>query len=471
MLTAEGVFFGHDVMVATDQDPAELWVDFEHALDEVESAETEAGEVVLPGVQVMRVPEPPATGTAGTVEIEPDEPAVELEDSDVKFEWVVEHNVGESERQQVIERQLQRIGPDGKVETMVRRLAVKVEPGERRRDRVLVVTEDDRPLHKIPIPTSPTVERVQSTMREGAAVGGVLLAVGLFASAVLSRRLARPLRDLADGVETVGRGELGVQIPESATGEIGDLQRSFNRMSGRLEELEAERELWRKREHLAQLGDLSRGLAHTLRNPLHTLGLAVEELADGGGDREQLVETSRGQIRRIDRWLRSFLALGAGDSVRAEVADLCEIAEDVALESVQQGSTVRVECGPDGLPVRVVPGAIRAALANLVENAVHVSPDGEEVEVQVARDGDQAVIRIVDRGPGLPDEVRERLYAPHVTTKVGGSGMGLFLSRQLIVGMHGGDLEIGDGAGGGTVATIRLGLADPEDRPRGASSE
>jgi signal transduction histidine kinase len=132
---------------------------------------------------------------------------------------------------------------------------------------------------------------------------------------------------------------------------------------------------------------------------------------------------------------------------------------------------VRVECGPDELPARVVPGAIRAALANLVENAVHVSPDGEEVEVQVARDGDQAVIRIVDRGPGLPDEVRERLYAPHVTTKVGGSGMGLFLSRQLIVGMHGGDLEIGDGAGGGTVATIRLGLADPEDRPRGASSE
>ena len=342
----------------------------------------------------------------------------------------------------------------------IKQLTVVVEGAEGGGEKFLVVREHDRHLRKFPIPVSPTVNRVQAAMKRSAAVGGMLLVVGLVGSAVLSRRLTRPLRELVDGAEALGHGDLGVQVPVSAVGEVGDLQRSFNRMSGRLAELEAERDQWQRREHLAQLGDLSRGLAHTLRNPLHTLGLAVEELAEGEGDRKDLVATSRSQIRRIDRWLRSFLALGVGESAAAEVVDLDELVRGVALESVQQGAIVEVESDGEGLRVQVVPGAVRAALANLVENATEVSPTGEAVIVGVARDGDEAVIRVVDRGPGLPEEVRQRLFTPHVTTKVDGSGMGLFLAQQLIEGMHGGRLEIVDGNDGGTVAAIRLPLAD-----------
>ena len=296
-------------------------------------------------------------------------------------------------------------------------------------------------------------------MHEGAAVGGLLLIAGLFASGVLSRRLTQPLRTLAQGAEAVGRGELGVQVPVSAAGEVGDLQRSFNRMSARLAELEGERERWQEREHLAQLGDLSRGLAHTVRNPLHTLGLAVDELADGDAEREGLARTARVQIQRIDRWLRSFLALGAEDAAEPVASDLHGLVQTVVLESVQQGADVSVESSDEVVRIRVVPGAMRAALANLVENAREASPEGEQVVVRIERSGDEALVRVIDRGPGLPDEVRQRLFSPHVTTKVGGSGMGLFLARQLVVGMHGGRLEVDDGEAGGTVATVRLPLA------------
>ena len=342
----------------------------------------------------------------------------------------------------------------------IKQLTIAVEGTEDDGEKFLVVREHDRHLRKIPIPVSPTVERVRATMQRSAAVGGMLLVFGLVGSAVLSRRLTRPLRELAEGAEMLGHGDLGVQVPVSAVGEVGDLQRSFNRMSERLAELEAERDQWQRREHLAQLGDLSRGLAHTLRNPLHTLGLAVEELAEGVGNRTDLVATSRTQIRRIDRWLKSFLALGAGESAAPEVVDLDELVRGVALESAQQGSAVRVENEGGDVRALVVPGAVRAALANLVENATEVSPADEVVVVDLKRDGDEAVIRVVDRGPGLPEEVRRRLFAPHVTTKVGGSGMGLFLARQLIEGMNGGRLEIEDGDGGGTVAAVRLPLAD-----------
>lgn len=339
------------------------------------------------------------------------------------------------------------------------KVVITVEEGATVSERFLVLAHEDRRLKRIPIPVSPTVTRVQATMRKGAAVGGALLAIGLVASAVLARRLSSPLRDLVAGAEAVGRGDLGVQVAASATGEIGELQRSFNGMSLRLAELEAEKEQWRQREHLAQLGDLSRGLAHTLRNPLHTLGLAVEELAGGEAQRLHLVATARAQIRRIDRWLRSFLALGAGDSARPEAVDLGEVARAVALESVQEGAVVVVQGVESPLPLRVVPGAVRAALANLVENATDVTPPGAAVALDLREEEGWAVVRIADRGPGLPPEVKERLFHPHVTTKVGGSGMGLFLARQLLVGMHGGGLEVADREGGGTVVTVRLPIA------------
>jgi signal transduction histidine kinase len=376
------------------------------------------------------------------------------------IEWVIEtQEIGHPDAVVIDEHSAGVMTPESLPEN-VRKLVVAVEAEEDHLDRYLVVREDDEAVHRIPIPVSPALDQVQETMREGAAMGGGLLLVGLFASAVLSRRLARPLKSLAEGTEALGRGDLGYQVPVSASGEVGDLQRAFNQMSARLAELEAERDLWQRREHLAQLGDLSRGLAHTLRNPLHTLGLAVEELASDRGERQDLVATSRAQIRRIDRWLRSFLALGAEEVAEPEPTDLGQLVRAVALESVQQGADVRVVEAREELLVNVVPGAVQAALSNLIENATEVSPDDEPVEVAISVEGEEAVVSIIDGGPGLPDAVRERLFSPHVTTKVGGSGMGLFLARQLVVGMHGGTLEMVDGADGGTVATIRLPLSN-----------
>jgi signal transduction histidine kinase len=106
---------------------------------------------------------------------------------------------------------------------------------------------------------------------------------------------------------------------------------------------------------------------------------------------------------------------------------------------------------------------VRAAIGNLVENAAQASPAGKWIDVTMQRDGETAVVTIVDRGGGLPDEVKERLFSPHVTTKVGGAGMGLFLARQLIVGMHGGELVLEDADGGGTAATVRLPLVAAAD--------
>ncbi len=128
----------------------------------------------------------------------------------------------------------------------------------------------------------------------------------------------------------------------------------------------------------------------------------------------------------------------------------------MALEAIQSGAPVELVEAEGEPQAVVVRQALVAAVANLVENAVQASPERAPVEIAVAREDNQVTITVADRGPGLPEEVRQRLFSPHVTTKVNGSGMGLFLARQLVVGLHGGRLDILDRPGGGTVATIRL---------------
>ena len=110
------------------------------------------------------------------------------------------------------------------------------------------------------------------------------------------------------------------------------------------------------------------------------------------------------------------LYAAAINAAKTVSADLQTLARDVALEAIQQGARIELEVEHGELPVRVVPTAVRAAVANLVENAADASPAGSPIEMTIRRDGEEALVIVADRGPGLPEEVRNRLYAPHVTT-------------------------------------------------------
>ncbi len=340
----------------------------------------------------------------------------------------------------------------GDLPTKTHVIYLKVNDDQGAGERVLVVTDEGGKEAHIPIPTKPTMRIFHDTLSQSLAASAALLLVGLGASAVVSRRLARPLQGLAARAEELGRGGAGVRVPVTSSGEIGELEGAFDRMSVEMAELERQREAWRRREHLAQLGDLSRGLAHTIRNPLHTLGLAVEELA-GDGDDPRVV-TARKQIRRIDRWIRSFLALGAGDAAAAEPCDLVELVQECLLEVGQEG--VRLELRQPEVRIDAVATGLRAALGNLLENAMQASPSGSPPLVVVSSTDGFASVTIRDRGPGVPEGLKERLFEPHLTTRPGGAGMGLFLARQLIVEMHGGKLTLEDAEGGGTLVTVEL---------------
>ncbi|MBP9826659.1 MAG: hypothetical protein KBF21_20695, partial [Thermoanaerobaculia bacterium] len=227
-------------------------------------------------------------------------------------------------------------------------------------------------------------------------------------------------------------------------------------------------------EQLSELGEVARGLAHSLRNPLKALGLAIEQV----GAPTEVVEGSRRQIRRMDGALRSFLALASAGSAQAEPVDVAQLAREVALEALQDGGgRVRIDvqasaqAAPGAAPgasrravpavVAGVPAELKAVLQALVVNAVEASPPGGQVTIQVAPGESGGVcITVDDEGGGLPDEVRARLFEPHVTTKPHGSGMGLFLAHRLVSGRYAGELRLESRAAGtarGTRAALELG--------------
>lgn len=360
-------------------------------------------------------------------------------------------------------------------------------------EEAALVLESPRLRSEIPIPLESFDDRLQAFSNRLLWGTLALLALGLALAAAVAHRVSRPLRSLAEAARRVGEGELGQQVPEQAGGEVGETLRAFNHMSSRLAQLEQDAERLRSSRHLSELGEVSRGFAHSLRNPLNALGLSIDTLAEGElpeEERRSLAATARQQIRRVDGALRSFLALagagsgspeGPGDTggpaLEAEPVAVSELLQDVALEALQDcrgrqpgggdAPRVAVEPAPDLPPLMAVAPELRAVLQALVVNAVEASPPGGRVKLGAEALGDHRIrITVEDEGPGLSPQVRRRLFTPHVTTKAHGSGMGLFLAQRIARSRYGGELRLEDagparpgkpGKPGGTRAVLDLG--------------
>jgi two-component system C4-dicarboxylate transport sensor histidine kinase DctB len=205
---------------------------------------------------------------------------------------------------------------------------------------------------------------------------------------------------------------------------------------------------------LAELGLMSASLLHELRQPLFALK-ALAQLASERPDRAaQQLERMREQIETLE-----LLVEGYGDfsrrptssdemfDLRAPVRSALAIAEHGAARC---GVTLSAVLG-EGSLVRGSPLAVQQAIVNLAKNAIDAvrGQDGGRVDIRV----DRSDIRVADNGPGLPDEIRAHLFEPFWTTKPGGTGLGLMLTRGLVE-QCGGVLELEPSPG--TAWRIRL---------------
>lgn len=320
---------------------------------------------------------------------------------------------------------------------------------------------------EVPIPRFGLQEKL-ATFERRILLGSLLLfLVGLLAAAYVAHRVSVPLLRLTRAAVLVGDGALGLKVDEGAgAAELRQALVAFNRMSVRLAELSAQNQRLAQDRHLGEIGEVARGLAHSLRNPLHALGLSVDEIAARGQagapdeEADSLAAAARRQIRRLDRSIRSFLVFASQADIERKKVEVASLAEDVALEALQdqqKGIQIEVLAAPGPpLELEAVEPELRAMLQALVVNAVEASPPTGRVRIKVGREGAKIRIEVEDEGAGVEPEIRRRLFTPHVTTKASGSGMGLFLAQKLAASRYAGCIELDPRQGGGTCARLEL---------------
>lgn len=234
----------------------------------------------------------------------------------------------------------------------------------------------------------------------------------------------------------------------------------------------------RTAERLAELGGMTGGLAHEIKNPLSSIGLNAQLLAEGldelpvDPDAKAKLHRRVGSLKReVDRLkgiLTDFLEYAGELKLARADTDVNTIVDELSdffmPQAQASGVRVRVDLAPGPLIAPVDATHVKQALLNLMLNAVQAMTQADSpakeliVKTAASRDAERrpvVLIHVIDTGPGIEPSVRERLFTPYLTTKPGGSGLGLSTTRRLIEA-HGGRIDVHTEQGRGTDFVVTL---------------
>ncbi len=264
-------------------------------------------------------------------------------------------------------------------------------------------------------------------------------------------RLLQPLQQLVRGFQALAHGEAGIQLDTRAPlAEYRLALQQFNQASTELAALQAQKAELARQQQLVELGEVSRGLVHALRNPIHTMALALEQLPGSDPALQQLIEQ---KMQHINRTLTTLLTLSCQGVDRSTPVALKPVLQDLCLEfSAQQ-----LQLDAQTLSCQGAEAELRFILQVLVSNAVEASPQLGTVSLKLWREHSAICFQVSDQGPGLSPEVAASLFQPHISSKAEGAGMGLYLAQRLLRMYYQGDIHLHNRPEGGVLAHIRLG--------------
>jgi len=277
----------------------------------------------------------------------------------------------------------------------------------------------------------------------------------------LAHKFIAPLQQLIEGFRQLAAGRLGVQLPVQGLADYRYVQQQFNVTSQQLAEHASQAEQQQAQQHLIELGEISRGLVHALRNPLHTLALSIEQLAAQQPDTttQQLALLAEQKVQHINRTLTALLTLSCGQIDRNQPVSLPTILQDLLLEF--SSAPVQFDLSlPETVPLYGSEAELRSLIHAVLCNAIEASPVQGLVRIDVTVDDEHLWLRITDQGPGLTAQVAARLFQPHVSSKPEGAGMGLYICQRLLQRYYQGDVALVNNTAGGCAATIRLKRGD-----------
>jgi two-component system sensor histidine kinase CpxA len=280
----------------------------------------------------------------------------------------------------------------------------------------------------------------------------------------LAWSLTSPVTRLRKAAQSLAAGDLTARSGAPVRGrrdELAQLMRDFDRMAERIEGL------------VESQSRLLKDVSHELRSPLArlsvALGLAQQKATPEVEASLKRIEREADRLNQLIQQLLTIARLESGtDGIRKSKLSLRELVDQVARDAEYEtpGRACRIT-GSDGdeFLVEGDPELLRSAIENVVRNATRYTADGTEVEVRLARQlshaGEQVVIRVLDRGPGVPNEALERIFQPFYrlddarNRQTGGAGLGLSIADRAIR-LHGGQVRASNRPEGGLEVEIRL---------------
>ncbi len=263
---------------------------------------------------------------------------------------------------------------------------------------------------------------------------------------ILARRITRPLERMAEAARHVGLGQSPAFLAETGPEELAALARTINQMAEQVQAL------------LANRTTLMAGISHDLRTPLARMRIGLEMLA-GNADAKTVARLTR-DVEDMNRLIGEFLTFARGlEKEPPQETDLHALLSDLVEKAEMEGGAVAL--GRQGPCVRPVgPLALRRILGNLIGNAVRYGA-GQPVEVACECGDAATIIRVLDRGPGIPPQEAENVFRPFYRLEssrspvTGGSGLGLAIAQQL-AHANGWQIALLPRDGGGTEARLTI---------------
>jgi signal transduction histidine kinase len=304
-------------------------------------------------------------------------------------------------------------------------------------------------------------------------VGGSFF--GLVLGYNMARRLRHSIGQLSISIRDAA-GRLNRELGSVTLKEEGDLPSLQLQMQGLIEEISRTVEQLQQRERaalraeqLAQVGQIAAGVAHELRNPLTAVKMLVQTGLEGeppsglAADDLAVIEHS---IRRMEQYIQTFLEYARPPRAERRRIDLPAVVRRATAlvegRARRQKVDVSMQIPDEPVTACLDPEQIQQVLVNVLINALDAQPRGGRIEIRVVRADGKATVEVRDHGPGLPADVRDRLFEPFVTGKPEGVGLGLSICKRLIE-THGGTIHVENAPGGGASVVFTVPIEEAAD--------
>lgn len=331
--------------------------------------------------------------------------------------------------------------------------------------QVVELSNGEQIIIEMELDADPQTEIVRAFQNEFLLSVTIVFLLTLFALVWVIWRALRPLKELSESIKGIGKGELRNVSARGNASEIIALEETFNAMVASLQEKEVVESKLRQAQRLSAIGNLAAGVAHDVRNPLNAIKLlsshALDSLAAGNDHTAKQLTTIRNEANRLEDIVSSFLSLAKEEELHFEPVALDGILQecvqlvtkDAEMRKVHLVSELRV----GDLTLHLDPRKISRAVLNVIINAMEACPEGGRVRLFSRVLNEECQIEVRDDGPGLSDEVLERVFEPYFTTKAMGTGLGLSITRGIIE-EHRGTITINSSESAGTQVLIVLPL-------------